>query len=314
MGDHYLPQYYLKGFVESPDSEFVYRYEKGRDGFLHTSIKNVAHETKFYSKELESYLANEIEDPANSVLSKLREFQTISLSDKRLLARYIVTMIKRVPQNKQEARAWLGNIIDPTLDELAGTVRKIAETEPDKKDIAEKRLAEIEHLRKQKKIKPDDIWYRTIPPEATPAINWAVESMTWQFFGTRDCVFITSDNPVFFFREIGVGNDSSELVFPVSTKVVLLGSWTPGQRRDSTERRSDIYVNSTEEWPVRRHVMLSSPKVLSGYPTFSAEGGSPSHLLSETASCLTNGSSSRNDRGCNRRSLDGSRVVSDTCV
>jgi hypothetical protein len=230
MGDHYLPQYYLKGFVESPDSEFVYRYEKGRDGFLRTSIKNVAHETKFYSKELESYLANEIEDPANSVLSKLREFQTISLSDKRLLARYIVTMIKRVPQNKQEARAWLGNIIDPTLDELAGTVRKIAETEPDKKDIAEKRLAEIEHLRKQKKIKPDDIWYRTIPPEATPAINWAVESMTWQFFGTRDCVFITSDNPVFFFREIGVGNDSSELVFPVSTKVVLLGSWTPGSK------------------------------------------------------------------------------------
>jgi hypothetical protein len=241
MGDHYLRQYYLKGFVESLDSEFLYRYQKGRDGFLRTSIKNVAHETKFYSKELESYLANEIEGPANSVLKKIREFQTIGALDKRLLGRYIVTMIKRVPQNKKEARVWLGNIIEPTLDELASTVRKIAEIEPDKKDIAQRRLAEIEQIRRQKKIKPDEIWYQTIPPETTPDVNWAVESMTWQFFCTRDEAFITGDNPVFFFREIGLGNDSSELVFPISTRVVLMGSWIPGSKAGfhrATERHS----------------------------------------------------------------------------
>ncbi len=225
MGDHYLPQYYLRGFVESEDSEVIFRYEKGQGDYLRTGIKNVAHESKFYSDEVESYLANEIENRANPVLKKIRELRSVDAEEKRLLARYIVAMMKRVPHSKQEARRMLNDMIDPALDELASTFRQIAENEPDLKSAAEMRLLEIQQIREQKKIKPEVIWHRTIAPETTPQVSWAVEAMTWQFFFTKSDAFITSDNPVFFFKEIGIGNDSSELVFPVSTKVVLLGSW-----------------------------------------------------------------------------------------
>lgn len=38
--------------------------------------------------------------------------------------------------------------------------------------------------------------------------------------------FLTCDNPVFFFPEIGMGNPGSEISFPVSTDVTLWLSWT----------------------------------------------------------------------------------------
>ena len=61
MGYHYIPRYYLKGFTEVDDSEFIWAYEKGTQNFFRTNIRNVAQETRFYSDETESYLTDAIE-------------------------------------------------------------------------------------------------------------------------------------------------------------------------------------------------------------------------------------------------------------
>ena len=225
MGDHYLPQYYLKGFTESGDSDFLYRYERGHKHYLRTKVKNVAQETGFYSRSMESYLANEIENSANPAIKKLRELQQIDANERRALTRYIVTMIKRVPQNKEQARQWLKEISDPYLLQLENDIQNILLTNSSKKDIAEKRLGEIKQIREQKRIKPEQIWNPTIPPEQTPTVSLAVEAMTWKYMVSRDDVFVTSDNPVFFFREIGVGNERSELTFPISSKIILWATW-----------------------------------------------------------------------------------------
>lgn len=53
--------------------------------------------------------------------------------------------------------------------------------------------------------------------------------MTWIFYVCRHPnIFITSDNPVFIHREIGIGKPRSDLSFPISKEVSLIATWRKG--------------------------------------------------------------------------------------
>jgi len=82
MGDHYIPQYYLNGFA-SLGNNIVWVYEKGGSLKFPSKIKNIAHETNYYSPEVEKYLANDIEGPANYVIKKIRDCKQITQSEKK---------------------------------------------------------------------------------------------------------------------------------------------------------------------------------------------------------------------------------------
>ena len=51
MGQHYVPQYYLKGFSESDD--MLWAYEKGTEHKFKSKIKNIGNITNFYTPEVE---------------------------------------------------------------------------------------------------------------------------------------------------------------------------------------------------------------------------------------------------------------------
>jgi hypothetical protein len=69
MGHHYLPRYYLKGFLENPHNRFLYQYEKGKTKPIKGSLENLAQENDLYSPELEMRLNAEIEKPAKGAYS-----------------------------------------------------------------------------------------------------------------------------------------------------------------------------------------------------------------------------------------------------
>lgn len=53
----------------------------------------------------------------------------------------------------------------------------------------------------------------------------AVASMTWRMaFTNGPQFFITSDNPAFFFEAFGIGTPQSEVAFPLSPDLSLMGS------------------------------------------------------------------------------------------
>jgi len=66
MGDHYVPQYYLKGFSQN-EGKRIWIYDKTDGVKFPTQVKSIANITEFYSREVEQYLANTIEGPANKV-------------------------------------------------------------------------------------------------------------------------------------------------------------------------------------------------------------------------------------------------------
>lgn len=226
MGDHYVPQYYLKGF-SAEEEELLWVYDKLDRRKFKTQVKNIANENRFYSPEVESYLANVIEGPANSVLKAIREKKHLTDDDKRLLTEYMAVMWKRVPQGKQIFRDTAPAVAQKLLARYDSDLETIASSEPDKAAFVLKRRAEIDEIiKKYSEDPPKDIWLDIIPSERPPRVVAAIKTMTWTFLTfEEEPAFLTCDNPLFYFRSIGVGKPESEISFPISCHVTLLATW-----------------------------------------------------------------------------------------
>ena len=226
MGDHYLPQHYLKGFTET-DDHMLWAYEKGTDSKFNTQIKSLANITHFYSRDTEQYLANEIEGPANAVLDKIRARDSINDDDRNALAEYIAVMWKRVPRAKDDLKRMAPRLADRIGDRLYGDLDyALAEGSRDAKFIERRRREIDDILTKYVEDPPDDIWLENIPPERTPRIVRAIKEMTWSFWEFNEApAFLTCDDPVFYFTGMGVGKRESEISFPISSHIVLWATW-----------------------------------------------------------------------------------------
>ena len=222
MGNHYIPQYYLRGFCPG-FGRTIWVYDKQKTRKFPTHIKSIANECGLYPQELERYLAEDIENPANHVLDKIRNLEHLTLTDKITLSNYIAVMWKRVPEGKKRLKENSPEIIadlrEKYLRHLDDTVLKY----PAKADLARRRKQEInEILDRFSKEPPLDIWHQAIPIECTPGMIAGLVSMTWRFlvFDKKE-VFLSGDNPVFFFSDIGIGRPDSELSFPISSHITL---------------------------------------------------------------------------------------------
>lgn len=221
MGHHYTPQYYLKGFVDSEGHIWV--YEKGSGTPFRTGLKNVGHETGFYSAAMEQYLANQIEGPANRVIEKIRARDQISASEKITLVRYMVALMKRVPKSKERIKGLAPQAAPKTLKEFEAEVDGILLPDKTKTDFMQKARVIFEKFAKNP---PKEIWLEMIPPHTSPMVVEVISTMTWIFL-TNDSgpVFLTNDNPVFFFESLGIGKPDSEITFPISNDISLWATW-----------------------------------------------------------------------------------------
>lgn len=265
MGDHYIPKYYLKGFTV-PSQNIIWVYEKGSTRKFQTHIKNIGHQTKFYPTKVEQYLANQIENPANAVIRKIREREEITKVDKSVLSEYMVVMMKRVPQAKKRLKEMAPDVAKKLFQELDKDINALLTLDESKAEFYEKRRAEILNLLdKLAKDPPEKIWSDNITPERTPLVTSLIPNMTWRFLTYDEKpVFLTSDNPLFFFQGLGIGNRESEITFPISSNITLWATWRKDlaqgyfqtnmrtvkevNRRTASNSTIYVYHAADEEW------------------------------------------------------------------
>lgn len=95
-----------------------------------------------------------------------------------------------------------------------------------------------------------------------------IAQMTWQFLtAPQDEIFITNDNPVFFFEKLGIaGHPRSEVTFPISSNIALVASLNKGlsenispatsqelkeiNRRTAYSAMQEIYCSQNKSWIV----------------------------------------------------------------
>lgn len=199
MGNHYIPRYYLKGFTETQDSDLIWVVDKVLNSSYQTNITNVAQENHFYSPSTESYLAEIIEDPANKVIEKIRSERQYSIEDKWDLAKYMSVLLKRVPNSRELSKKW--------HEEITQSYINIIDAQ-------------------EKKIEHQFIWEKVLPPEMTPDLALVLFMMKWDILVFENApIFFTSDNPIYFPANLGLGDPAAEVTFPISTHNALFASW-----------------------------------------------------------------------------------------
>lgn len=217
MGDHFLPRVYLRGFAQPGESR-LWMYENGREHPDFLPIASIANENKLYG-DLEPYLAKVVEAPANKVLRRIGNKETISDSDKVALSAYIYILRKRVPSGIKRFHNSIPLIAPQVLNEL---ISKRDPSQPGYKDEIDKAKAFLDELVKHP---PKEIWQQALlvsNEESTKTLS----QMKWIFFTCEGPeVFITSDNPVFFDGNLGINKPESQVSFPISNHVCLLATW-----------------------------------------------------------------------------------------
>ncbi len=223
MGDHYIPQYYLKGFSPN-DGKTIWVYDKQEKCKFSTQVKSTANINNFYTPGTERYLSNEIENIANPVIEKIRIFEPLNDHDKAILADYITTMIKRTLAGEGRFQKLLPNTIDKLKHCFDDKFSIAATNQPHKTPFYEARRADIGKIldKHSQNDRSRIIFSKTIPIKMTPKITDCLKQMTWTFWTSKGSPkFLTCDNPVFFLPGRGIGNPNSELTFPISSYVAL---------------------------------------------------------------------------------------------
>ena len=156
MGEHYIPRYYLSGFTQKSKPPLIWVYEKGSSQVFATQIKNVGHETYYFPDNFETYLANEIETPANIVLRKIRERKIITAKNKIILSNYIVVLWKRVPESKERLKEEAPKISDEIKKKLFKKIEDFKIKNPCKANLLEKRRRKAQDILEKFKDSPPE--------------------------------------------------------------------------------------------------------------------------------------------------------------
>ena len=234
MGKHYVPQHYLQGFCDYSNLSMIWMYEKGNDEIKLVSIENIANEKNLWPDETENQLTNEVENPANAVISKIRRKQAISIYDKKLLSTYISVMLLRVPRGLHRIKELAPVVLEDVVKKVKTDINYLIKLLPEKRDLLQQRLSELPLIKaKMEQEFPLNIWYKNLTADTLPQVQLILPQMRWVMLTSENKhAFITSDNPVFFFEGIGMGKMESQIFFPISSKIVLFLSWQNRYKAD----------------------------------------------------------------------------------
>jgi hypothetical protein len=238
---HTVPEFYLRGFTEN-NSPFLWAYTRGdsyrsgkkvkKNNPYQQSVGRATVNRDFYARTLpngrrdfasfELILAYK-ESESNPLLTNLRNNQNITTQEKRIFADYIAIMMKRVPKHLLSVkRNWNKLIQDFDFDREFNSYFDASDRVIQKK-IPQFRKEFDDIISQYKQSIPDDIRLSTMVDSIR--LPSALYSMKWIYLiAPSGLEYVTSDNPVSFFEDIGLNKPFSEFVFPISKHLALVGT------------------------------------------------------------------------------------------
>ena len=287
---HFAPKKYLRGFTVPGEKSLIWEYtrsgssfnpgmKRGKNNPARISVeKQAGAERDGYAcpkpdgtidyNTYEDRLAR-IEQRYDRTFNKLRNREMITAQEKEDFATYIALMTRRVPAGRASARQlWPRVVQDFETNELPELLSRlnqlIAAADPADirrlESLHEQREIAVTTIGKYKRISmPPAIELETLVGSEMARVCRKITAMTWQFFGAPDGkVFLTSDNPVHWFRGgVGLRMPYSELVFPISSKLALVVS-----RHDVRERF--VAANAQKVHEINRRVASQAKEYVYG--------------------------------------------------
>jgi hypothetical protein len=229
VGQHTVPQRHLERFQDPDRPGFIWQHDRRGGKPKQVSIEKAVQQKGFYGDDMERFLADSIELPANNVIEKLIAGSGIDEEERRRLAAYAGTMLLRVPFHRRWVRTLVPDALTAVVTNLRSQIAAMAADGLLAPDMVERRMGEIARAEDRFKLElPEEALAQVNNPLPSPAIVKALYDMTWRLLESREAqYFITTDNPAFFFRAkgYGLGNAESEFCLPLSARFALHGCW-----------------------------------------------------------------------------------------
>ena len=246
---HYIPRFYLRGFVDPHNKPYVWVYEKGNPNITKATVENIAVQKHYYSfirpsgdidsETFENALAK-IEGKVAPAFEKIIHHEDLNNQEKGAFAVFLAFTVTRVPNYRKNVERSFGEIIKKILVVLASSPVAIKSMiEGVERDTGKKMAIPVEEWQKilldgqyNIEVKPQfSLETITIAKELVPIFY----GMSWAFLeATEDYKFVTSDNPLFYFHPThhpksfyggGLANKNIEVTFPISRDLMFHGTW-----------------------------------------------------------------------------------------
>jgi len=224
MGYHYVPQAHLRRFQCPERPGFVWMYDKVRNAFSRVSIKRAAQSREYYDREVEEGLAQVIERPANAAIEKTLRREPLNNRERSHVSLYLLTMATRGPRQRRKISEGIApKALDSTFKELQADIQ---ESRGDPR--AHARMKELEDAREKfSRTPPQNIVDLIRTPFWSERTAECVHNMVWRIVPAPPSTFyLTCDTPTHLSEWAGVCTTKSELTFPITRKIALIGSHT----------------------------------------------------------------------------------------
>ncbi|XKO55426.1 DUF4238 domain-containing protein [Lysinibacillus fusiformis] len=259
---HYVPQFYLKGFLDDrvtpPHEPSIWVYDKQLDTLKKKGTKKIAELNGYYDLKLitgeittavEDFFDKKIEIPSTSILKKILN-QTLLTDEERIQFSYFIYFsLARVP-NFLNYMTWFYR----NNDKLNFNLKTSTETSKLVDDtLSFEGLTTLELM-----IEMSEIFVSII------------YRMNWQFhIAPQNKHFLTSDNPVILNDPsskkiqptfMGWNNPNIHLTFPLDSTMCLRATW--GRKRKTYIKASPTFmraVNFRTSFFATRYVFSSRP-------------------------------------------------------
>ena len=245
---HYIPRFYLDGFVDPHNKPYIWVYEKGNPKIVKATTKNIAVQKDYYSfttpegnRDSETFenLLAEIEGRVSRIFRKIRNQENLNHEERWFFSLFLAFSMARVPNFRENLEEMLGETMKKINMILASDPRNFeAMIESFQRKTGKEIGMPVEELRKF--MLEGEYNFRATPQfslgmaaimarNSTPIFF----EMKWTFLeATGDYKFVTSDNPLSYFDPMhdpksffGVGllNENVEVTFPISKDLMFLG-------------------------------------------------------------------------------------------
>src|SRR5438445_3489997 len=145
MGQHFVPQAYLRAFQKPDEPGKIWVYPRNDEPRL-ASVKKVAQASGFYDADVETELNTLVEAPANPLLDRLRRGEAVHGAQRYQVAVYVAAMLKRVPRSRERGKSLVPKALEGTISRLRTEIKHIAAQRAIQHDRLQKWLSNLEAI------------------------------------------------------------------------------------------------------------------------------------------------------------------------
>lgn len=249
---HYIPQFYLNGFIDPTNKPYIWVYDKEGDGIIKSTAKDIAVTEHYFSfknmdgakdsETIENFVSN-LEGIVSNVLKKVLKGDALTNNDRADFGYFVSLMMVRTPNFRRNIETAFAEVAKKVMEFSAASKNGFEATvKRYEKETGNDLGMPVEEARQVYLNLDKHYQLKTNPQVSLGMLLSHMDDYARLFFNmkwlylkaTEDYKFLSGDNPLYYsdpthdhhsFYGVGLCNKNIEVTLPLSKDLCALGTW-----------------------------------------------------------------------------------------